>query len=65
MALVILALQTIRERPEYADIPVVFLTGMAEREAVLQLFVDYMPQGYVLKPSKKSELVAKIIDAIG
>ena len=58
-------LQTIRERPEYADIPVVFLTGMAEREAVLQLFVDYMPQGYVLKPSKKSELVAKIIDAIG
>ena len=38
---------------------------MAEREAVLQLFVDYMPQGYVLKPSKKSELVAKIIDAIG
>ena len=57
-------LQMIREYPEYVDIPVVFLTGMAEREAVLQLFVDYKPQGYVLKPSKKSEIVAKIIDVL-
>lgn len=27
--------------------------------------VDLKPEGYVLKPSKESELVAKIIDVLG
>jgi CheY-like chemotaxis protein len=58
-------LDMIRARSEYEDIPVIFLTGMADRDAVIQLFTDHLPQGYVLKPSKKSELVAKIIDVLG
>lgn len=58
-------LRMIRNDPRYADLPVIFLTGMADREAVLKLFMDLKPQGYVLKPSKKSEIVAKIIDVLG
>ncbi len=58
-------LKMLREDPEYAEIPVVFLTGMADKDAVLKLFVEFKPQGYVLKPSKKSEIVAKIIDVLG
>ena len=58
-------LKRLRDRSEYDDIPVVFLTGMSDKEAVLKLIVELKPQGYVLKPSKKSELVAKIIEVIG
>ena len=55
----------LREYDEYKDIPVVFLTGMSDREAVVKTLVELKPQGYVLKPSKKSEIVAKIIDVLG
>ena len=58
-------LKRLRNRSEYDDIPVVFLTGMSDKEAVLKLIVELKPQGYVLKPSKKSELVAKIIEVLG
>ncbi|MCR4590801.1 MAG: response regulator [Lachnospiraceae bacterium] len=54
----------LREYPEYKDIPVIFLTGVSEKETVIKTLVDLMPQGYVLKPSKRSELVAKIIDVL-
>lgn len=58
-------LKMLREYPEYENIPVVFLTGMSDKDAVIRLIVELKPQGYVLKPSKKSELVAKIIDVLG
>ena len=58
-------LKMLREYPEYEDIPVVFLTGMSDKDAVIKLIVELKPQGYVLKPSKKSDLVAKIIDVLG
>ena len=58
-------LKMLRTYPEYADIPVVFLTGMSDKDAVVKLIVELKPQGYVLKPSKKSDLVAKIIDVLG
>ncbi len=54
----------LREFDEYKDIPVVFLTGVSEKETVIKTLVELKPQGYVLKPSKKSELVAKIIDVL-
>ncbi len=54
----------LREYEEYKDIPVVFLTGVSEKETVIKTLVELMPQGYVLKPSKRSELVAKIIDVL-
>lgn len=58
-------LKMLRTYPEYENIPVVFLTGMSDKDAVVKLIVELKPQGYVLKPSKKSDIVAKIIDVLG
>lgn len=58
-------LRKLRTVDEYADIPVIFLTGMTEREAVIKTLTELKPQGYMVKPSKKSEIVAKIIDVLG
>ncbi|MBO4510356.1 MAG: response regulator [Lachnospiraceae bacterium] len=55
----------LREIEEYADIPIVFLTGMTERNAILDILAELKPQGFIIKPAKKSELVAKIIDVLG
>ena len=55
-------LRNLREDERYADIPVVFLTGMTEKSTVIKTLTELKPQGYVIKPSKKSELVGKIID---
>ena len=58
-------LKVLRDDPELCDIPVVFLTGLSDRDKVINMLVELRPQGYVLKPSKKSELVARIIDVLG
>lgn len=58
-------LREMREVEEYAKIPVIFLTGVTERNAILKTIAELRPQGYIVKPSKKSELVAKIIDVLG
>jgi response regulator RpfG family c-di-GMP phosphodiesterase len=55
----------LKDNPMYASIPVIFLTGVSEKELVIKTLVNLKPQGYVVKPSKKSELVAKIIDVLG
>ncbi len=57
-------LMKLRKYPEYMDIPVVFLTGVSEKDKVVKTLVDLLPQGYVLKPSKRSDLIAKIIDVL-
>ena len=57
-------LTRLREFKEYKDIPVIFLTGVSEKETVVKTLVDLKPQGYVLKPAKKSEIVAKIIEVM-
>ena len=58
-------LRRIRTVDEYASIPVIFLTGTTERTAVLRILTELKPQGYIVKPAKKSKLVAKIIDILG
>ena len=58
-------LERLRGNSDYKDIPVVFLTGVSEKETVIKTLVELKPQGYILKPSKKSEIVAKIIDVLG
>jgi CheY-like chemotaxis protein len=58
-------LEKMRMIPELENLPVVFLTGVNEKDIVVKTLVDYKPQGYIVKPSKKSELVAKIIDILG
>lgn len=58
-------LHGLRALEDTADIPVIFLTGMTEKNTVIKTLTELKPQGYVVKPSKKSELVAKIIDVLG
>ena len=57
-------LRNLRMVDEYAHIPVIFLTGINEKSIVLQTLMDLKPQGYIIKPVKKSDLVAKIIDVL-
>lgn len=58
-------LSLLRQNTDYKDIPVVFLTGVSEKETVIKTLTELKPEGYVLKPSRKSELVAKIIEVLG
>ena len=58
-------LKTMREDRALKDIPIIFLTGLSDRDKVVETLVDLKPQGYILKPAKKSELVARIIDVLG
>ncbi len=58
-------LEEIRTYPELRTIPVIFLTGVTEKDVVIKTLVELKPDGYIVKPSKKSEIVAKIIDVLG
>lgn len=58
-------LRKIQAIETWKDIPAVFLTGVSEKHAVLQTLTELRPQGYIVKPFKKSELVAKIINILG
>ena len=58
-------LEQLRKFPAFRFIPVVFLTGVTEKDTVIKTLVELKPQGYIVKPAKKSELVAKIIDILG
>lgn len=58
-------LKELRRYPEYKDIPVIFLTGVSERDTVVKTITELKPQGYIVKPVKKSEIVARIIDVLG
>lgn len=58
-------LKQMRTIDEYAVIPVMFLTGMTERATVIQTLTELRPQGYIIKPPRKSDLVAKIIEVLG
>lgn len=58
-------LKLLRGDERTADIPIIFLTGVTEKDIVIETLTELKPQGYVIKPAKKSELVAKIIDVIG
>ena len=60
-----MVLRSLREVEEYSDIPVIFLTGMTEKNTVIKTLTQLKPQGYIVKPAKKSEIVAKIIDVLG
>lgn len=58
-------LATLRKSTNHKTLPVIFLTGMSERDTVLKTILELKPQGYIVKPAKKSEIVAKIIDVLG
>lgn len=54
----------IRENEQLANIPVVFLTGITDREKIKEA-LSLKPQGYLLKPIDKEKLVGMIEKFIG
>lgn len=57
-------LKEIRETPSLANIPVFFLTGVSDAEKVKECLV-LRPQGYMLKPVQKEELLKKLKEILG
>ncbi|MBQ7677666.1 MAG: response regulator [Lachnospiraceae bacterium] len=57
-------LARLRASDDLVHIPVIFLTGVTERETVVKTLVELKPEGYIVKPARRSELVAKIIDVL-
>ena len=49
-------MQWLHGTPQTADIPIIFLTGVSDRESVMRI-VKHKPDGYLLKTSRKSELL--------
>lgn len=56
-------LRAIRENSPCPDIPVVFLTGVSEREKVM-VGLEFRPAGYLLKPVEPSVLLEKVTEVI-
>lgn len=56
-------LQQIRENSPVPDIPVVFLTGVAEKELVME-GLKLRPRGYLLKPVTRRVLLEKITEIL-
>ena len=52
-------LEMIRADHELNEIPVVFLTGIRDR-AHIEAVLKFQPQGYLIKPSSKSEIIQTI-----
>ena len=57
-------LEKIRNNPSIANLPVVFLTGVKDREKIRKL-VGLKPQGYLLKPIESEALIKSIRSIIG
>ena len=60
----IAVLEKLRANDTTKDIPVIFLTGITEREKIQKALV-LKPQGYLLKPVDKEKLTAAIRNVIG
>lgn len=56
--------EQIRKIPQHANTPIVFLTGMSDREKIKQV-ISLKPQGYLLKPVEKDKVLATIREIIG
>lgn len=52
-------LAMIRGEEAYKDIPVIFLTGVNDKERIVKV-LEYKPQGYLLKSLPSEEIVEKI-----
>ena len=52
-------LEEIRKNPDMAEVPVLFLTGAAEKSKI-QKALSLKPQGYLLKPIDREKLIEKI-----
>ena len=54
----------IRENKELEDVPIIFLTGVSDKEKITQALM-LKPQGYLLKPIEREKLLAAIEKFIG
>ena len=52
-------LKNLRQNPEIASIPVIFLTGVADRDKIREV-LSLKPQGYLLKPIDKEKLLGTL-----
>ena len=51
--------RAVKKNSRLADIPIVFLTGIAEREKITEV-ISLKPQGYLLKPINMERVNEKI-----
>ena len=58
-----MTLQMIREVDEAKDIPVVFLTGMRDKEHIKEV-LELKPAGYLLKPPNLDTIFQTIEDVL-
>ena len=54
-------LEMIRAEEDFADIPVIFLTGVSDKEHILAV-MELKPRGYLLKPASREKLIEAIED---
>lgn len=57
-------LKKIRDNEATSNLPVVFLTGITDREKI-QKVLSFKPQGYLLKPIEREKLLQIIANTIG
>ena len=56
--------EKIKEDEELQDIPVIFLTSVAERKQIIAVLKN-MPDGYILKPPSRDNIISKIRETLG
>ncbi len=54
----------IKKTPAFKDIPVIFLTGVQERDRIMEV-VELKPAGYILKPLDSKQLRIRVRETIG
>lgn len=57
-------LDKLRLNPATANIPVIFLTGVSDKERIQEV-LSMRPQGYILKPVSRTKLFASISEVLG
>ena len=56
-------LQRIRQKPDFKNTPVIFLTGVNDRSQIAAALA-LRPAGYLLKPVEQNKLLMTILDAL-
>ncbi|MCR5640177.1 MAG: response regulator [Lachnospiraceae bacterium] len=56
-------MKMIRQKPDFKDTPIVFLTGINDRTQIAAALA-LRPAGYLLKPVDQSKLLMTILDAL-
>lgn len=56
-------MKSLRQKPDFAKIPIVFLTGVNDR-AQITAALAMRPDGYLLKPVNRDKLLTTILDVL-